>query len=208
MKVEFQSPNGSFRVPLLNKEGFQRVLDAHGRHFDAAENNRLFVVDSDAVTLAAANATKGALGTAKLINGIFNPNDSGVNAEILYAIVVTVSGTPAGGFFWNYFSGITINNAATGAIRRTKLSSKDSSKIIPEVNVVLTTVGGATNNLLQLAPLGGPAAIAAGAGMYSVVEDVAGKIIVPPGTVFGITGTGAGTTHIVQSAIYFQEVDI
>ena len=183
-----------------------RTQAAHVEYFDATYDRRTFSIDSDSVTLAAANATKAALATAKFINGFYNPADSGKLAVILNAMVATVSGTPAGPYFYNYISGVVPTNAATGTIRSGYLGYSGGSGMVAETGVVLTVSGGATTALTQLGLLGGPAAIATGAGMYSVADAVRGQIIVPPGTLFGIMCTAAGTTHVVQSTLTWEEV--
>ncbi len=186
--------------------GASRVQVAHAEYFDAVYGRRVFSIDSDAVTLAAANATKAALATAKFINGFFNPADSGKLAIIANAVVATVSGTPGGPFFYNYISGVTPTNTPTGTIRSAYLGMSGGSAMVAETGVVLTVSGGATTALIQQGVLGGPAAIAAGAGNYSIADAVRGQIIVPPGTLFGIMCTAAGTTHIVHSTLTWEEV--
>ena len=165
-------------------------------------------MDSDSVTLAAANATKSALGTVKLVNGFFNPLTSGKNCVIIAAHVATVSGTPAGPYFWNFINGVTVNSAATGTIRSALLGSVYTSVVTPQVNVAVTVIGGATTALTQFSVMGGPAAIAAGAGLYDAYDEVDGGIVVPPGTLVGITATGAGKSHVVQSTIRWKEVNV
>lgn len=196
--------DGAYADARMGNDSDLIISHLHGNYFEMARNGNIFLIDSDAVTLAAAHTTKGALATVKFINGFYNPFGSGVNAEIISALVATVSGTPAGGFFYNSITGVTMSNAATGTIRNALLGAK-SSALQAAVNVILTIQGGGTTALNQIASIGGPAAIAAGAGVYSVYDDTEGKIIVPPGAFFGICATGAGTTHIVQSTLIVAE---
>jgi hypothetical protein len=56
-------------------------------------------------------------------------------------------------------------------------------------------------------PIGGPAAVASGAGSYLSDVEAAGVFIVPPGGIFAVTGTAAGTTHIVDAGLVWVEVD-
>ena len=174
----------------------------------------IYAIDSDAVTLAAANATKGAAGTIKLINGLFNPPNSGVNVHILMVKSATVSGTPAGPLFYNaqtLAGGVTLTNAATGSIRSLLINTAQTptpNGITPQVNVVIARSDSATTAFTQIGVHGGPAAIAAGAGIYDDQDEVAGKIIVPPGTVFGLTAVGAGTSHVVQTTIIFAVLPV
>ena len=191
--------------------GALRTQLAHGWRFDQTFNGERYLLDSDAITLASANTTKGALGTIKFVNGFFNPAGSRRLAVIDRATITTVSGTPAGGFFWNYITDVVVNSAATGAPRCTFLSSPTGSAgsaMLPQVNVVVTVLGALTTALTQLGAIGGPAAIAAGAGVYQVVDEIQGGIIVPPGCLLGIAATGAGTTHIVQSSLMWEEIPL
>jgi hypothetical protein len=173
----------------------------------------IYILDSGSVTIAAANTSAGAIGTAKFVNGFWN-NSINTSAVILRATIAVVSGTPAGPFFWNYLNNQTLTNAATGTIRASLLDAAIppiASAMSPEVGIVLTT--GSTPNLIQLATIGGPAAAAAGTGVNSISQDYADSlnggdpyIQVPPGTIVGIMATGAGTTTVVQSTIYWREI--
>lgn len=204
-------PYGSQNVAArYGNQGDQICSNLHGLYYEQNYNGNLFCMDSDSVTLAAANATKGALATVKLINGFFNPLTSGKNAVIIACNIGTVSGTAAGPFYYNFLQDSTINSASTGTIRSPylTLSPALASLMTPQTGVVVTNAAGGTTALKQLALMGGPAAIAAGAGNYSNFDFVDGKIIVPPGVLFGVTCTGAGTTHIVQSTLMWEEVPV
>lgn len=195
-----------------SQSGALRIADAHARFHESSVARRRFLMDSDSITAAAAHATKGALATVKFLNGFYNPAGSKVLAVIERAKVATVSGTPAGPYFYNYITDLVINSAATGTIRNAYLmsptSSNSGSSMTPQTNVVLAAIGGPTTALTQLGVLGGPAAIAAGAGLYSADDLVDGAIIIPPGTLFGICATGAGTSHVVQSTLQWEEVPL
>src|SRR5579864_7518977 len=119
--------------------------EAHGRYQEPTYRGNVFYLDSGSVTLAAANATVGALGTIKFINGLYNPAGNNKLSVLLYANIATVSGTPAGPYFWNYICGVTASNTATGTIHAGLLSAANgASSMVPEVNVVLTISGAAT----------------------------------------------------------------
>jgi hypothetical protein len=197
--------------PLLGDNiGGALITELLARYSTLCKNGSIYVVDSDSVTLAAANATKGAAGTIKLANGFLNPFGSGVNAHILMVKSATVSGTPAGPLFYNAQSlpaGVSLTNTVTGTIRSTFIntiaSAATPNNITPHVNVVIARSDSATTAFTQIGVHGGPAAIAAGAGLYDDQDEVAGRYIVPPGTVFGLAATGAGTSHVIQSTIIF-----
>jgi hypothetical protein len=202
--------------PLLGDNlGAALFSELQARYSALCRNGSIYILDSDSVTLAAANATKGAAGTIKLINGFVNPFGSGVNAHILMVKSASVSGTPAGPLFYNAQSlpaGVSLSNAATGTIRsaliNTIAAAATPNQITPEVNVVIARSDSATTAFTQIGVHGGPAAIAAGAGIYDDQDEVAGKTIIPPGTVFGLAATGAGTSHIVQTTIIFAVLPV
>jgi hypothetical protein len=201
-------PDGVNPIMRQGRQADLMVSELHGRYYEQTFRGNVFVSDSDSVTLAAANATKGALATVKLINGFFNPLTSGKNVVLLFARVATTSGTPGGPYFYNFLADSTINSAATGTVRSMLLGGNTSSVVTAQTGVIIANVAGATTALKQLAVLGGPAAIAAGAGMYDVADEIGGRIIVPPGCLFGLTCLAAGTTHIVQSSLIWEEVPV
>ena len=180
----------------------------------------IYSIDSGAITVAAAHVTKSAIGTVKFINGFYNPSTSGVNAIIRRAVVSMVSGTPAGPLLWNFYSGITaasVTSSPTGTIQSALLNSNTSglqSAMLAEVNVAFVVTGN-TNAAIQSGVIGGAASTATGVGIYTVVDEYAlpdfGSagfdyyMIVPPGTVIGITAAAVGTSQIYQSTIYWQE---
>lgn len=191
-------------------QGDQWASELHGRYYTQAYNGMLFFIDSDAVTLAAANTTKTAAGTIKLINGFFNPFGSGVNAEIVCAISTWTSGTPTGSLVYNAQTlpaGGSLTNAATGTIRSSILNTintNQGTQMLAETGVIIARSDAATTNFTQIGVHGGPAAVAAGAGLYTVIDEVAGRIIVPPGTIFGLAQIGASTA-VVQTTIFWGE---
>lgn len=203
---ELVSGSGVHNPPTSGVTGAQRVQGAHGAYTDLAARQRVFALTSGAITLDSANATGSALGTITFINGLWNPTGSGKLVAILRARVATVSGTPGGPFFYDYYPGLTVTAAATGAIRSTYLGSGAASTCTPLVDVAVTHSGNSTAATLQLGTVGGPAAIAAGAGNYDFADEVAGSIIIPPGCIFGITAKAAGTTHIVHSTLVWEEI--
>lgn len=189
----------------LNPHSALVVAQGDGRYGELARLGQVFSLDSDSVTLAATHTTKSALGTATFINGFFNPPDSGVIAEILFVSLMVTSGTPTGGFVWNYFETNRVSSALTGTIRNGILGlAPAGSRMSPLVNVAIVTVPADTTNLIQSGVLGGPAAVAAGAGIYSVQDDIGGRIQVPPGVGLGLMQIGASTA-LVQSTITWRE---
>lgn len=201
--------DGASSAVRLGKAGEQVVQELHGRFYEQNYRGNVYSLDSDSVTLASANATKSAGGTIKLINGFWNPTGSDVNAVILKTLISTVSGTPAGPLFYNFFpTAAPVSSTPTGTIRQGITGRSSGSKLTPLVNVVVSVAPADTSNFIQHAVVGGPAAIAAGAGNYSVADVPEGVIIIPPGVIFGLTCTGAGTSHVVQTTMWWEEVPI
>jgi phage tail sheath gpL-like len=98
-----------------------------------------------------------------------------------------------------------ITTSPAGTI--TDLSLSDNPSAMKAYNnVALTGYAASQSGAFQL-PIGGPAAVAAGAGSYLADEEVAGSIIIPPGAIFAVSGTAVGTTHIVDASILWAEID-
>lgn len=197
-------------------QGEQWASEVHSKFFTLNYSGMVFCLDSDSVAVGAVTVfnTKGAAGTIKLLNGIFNPFGSGVNAEILTVASCWTSGTPAGPLLYNAQSlpaGVSLTNVPTGTIRSGMLNTiagatTDPFGITAEVGVVITRSDSATTAFAQIGAHGGPAAIAVAAGMYSTIDEIAGRIVIPPGTVFGLTVSGQGTSQVIQSSIWYAVV--
>ena len=185
------------------------VSELHGRYAEAAVNGNIFHATNTGVgiTLAAPNAIGAAVpvaGAAQPILGLVNPVNSGVYLIINRTKVLTLSGTPGGGFIF----GIISNQAAayTGVTtnRGTQASSlQPGGRAIVIPNLALTGTPAVVTELRQI---GGPAAVAAGAGVYTVDEETAGDILVPPGAILGIFAQAAGTTHVVKASLTWEEI--
>jgi hypothetical protein len=202
---------GARDIVQLLRGGELGVSDTHAPYQEMTLRGEVFYLDSDSVAVVAANSTKGVMGVIRFLNGFYNPIGSSVDAVILSVNIATVSGTPAGPFFHNFFPQKTpaIALAESGTILSGYLNAakKMGSKMLALVNVVLITNPADTATpAVQLGLVGGSAAIAAGAGIYSIFEDVRGRIVVPPGCMYGITALAVGVTHVIQSTICFAEV--
>lgn len=205
-QVGVQYPADGTNPPLRQgKAGELIVSELQPRFYEQNYRGNLFMLDSQSVTIAAAHATKTAMATAKLINGFYNPANSGKNAILVSANVATTSGTPGGAFLYNYFNLSPMITAAAGTIVSGIVGGSQKSAMTPQVSTVLTASDADTSALTQLGVLGGPAAVAAGAGVYNAFDAIDGKIIVPPGCCFGICSTATGTSHVVQSTLVWIE---
>lgn len=191
--------------------GARRVVAAHGPYLTAALENRLFSIDGGEVTITTAEVTGSAMGTAKYINGFLNPHNSGFNVAVLTTIVTHTSGTPGGALVYDmaWTGTLRVTSAATGTVRGGILNEYASHAAIrPLVGVVLATLPATTAVLTRVGRIGGTAAVALGAGDHTTRDDVDGKIVIPPGAIFGIAAVAVGTSHIVASQLYLEVLPI
>jgi hypothetical protein len=195
--VEREFRLGDYSETIVNDIGL-------GRYFETARIGRGNVIQATGFTIVAANATALAA-TTQFVVGFANLINSGHAAVIQRVSIQTRSGTPGGPF---YFTAATSSAAITTAPAGTVINTASyaSSSAMKAYNNQALTGFVVSGNILQV-PVGGPAAIAAGAGVYSTDWECAGQIIVPPGAVGGIIASAAGTTHIVDAALYFAEVE-
>lgn len=190
------------------KQGEAIISELHGKYYEQTARANIFSLDSPSITLASTTVSASAMGTAKFICGFYNPTDSGYNAVILSALLGTVSVTTGGGpFLYNYLTGLTITSAATGTVRRRSLSGVTGSKMTPQNFVALVASGAPTTALVELGLVGGNLGAAVAIGTTQT-DDVAGSIVVPPGAVFGLMSTGAGSSHVVTATLVWEEVPI
>lgn len=200
-----QASDGTIIDPRLTKDGAILVQEGNGRYYELAYRQQLFVASTAlaGVAVAATSASPLAGGTGTPLVGIFNPVGSKTNLIVMKARVWTVSGTPAGPAAWNVIpanAGITA--VSTQGLGAASFVAGGVAKVY--VNVALTGSAQAT----MLRAIGGPAAVAAGAGNYTVEEITDGGIIVQPGAFAGIALTGAGTTHVAGASVTWAELPI
>lgn len=206
-----QLSDGSETSLRADKQSNQVVTDGHGRYHEAASRGNVFMAASASVTVAATTNSGQSLGTVQPILGICNPLASGKMFSLLSTNIATISGTPGGPFYYNFTTGISGLNTYTAAtVRSTYLSGLGGSGVaqVATQGTAMAVIGGATTALTELGVIGGPAAVAAGAGMYQVTDDVAGRIIIPPGTILTIATHTTGTTHVLKAWMAWEEVQI
>ena len=197
---------GTSATVRLAQLGEVAVTEVQGRYYENVYRGNVFTATQAAAgsTIIAANVSPVAAGAAALFC-LFNPLGTGKNAVILRTVINTLSGTPGGGFVFNVIaspSGITaaanvtpINNltfGAAGSLMRIISQSALTTSLLASV----------------FRPIGGPAAIAAGAGQYGVQEETAGDIVVQPGAALIIAASAVGTTHIVCCGMTWAEIPV
>jgi hypothetical protein len=206
-----------------NRQGNQGdviVSELNGRFYEQNARGRTY---SGGMTLTAINnvtftsATLGA--TCTPIAGVWNPPTSGVNLEMLQAIlalaITAATSTGGGPFVWAVSVG---NNAAlTAALvawnRKTLSQSGGQGK-----NLAGVALTGLTTNLVVV----GASALQGGsAGNYSQVdtavgfspgasgttsENLDGQFIVPPGGILALLATTTPVAHSAASNLLWNEV--
>lgn len=201
---------GSNPTVRMSAQGELVVSELHGRYAESSLNGNNFHANTAGagVTLVAANAIGAALpaaGAAIPVLGLLNPVNSGVNLVINRAKVLTLSGTPGGGFIYGYLNGQAANytGASSKGVQASTLQQGGKAQVIANA-----ALAGTTLTVSELRQIGGPAAIAAGAGIYTTDEETAGDVIVPPGAILGIFAQATGTTHIVKASLSWEEVSV
>ena len=197
------------QIPLRgDKTGALVSTDAHARYQEAVLRGSVYTANAKSVTVTVTtDITPLPANTGRPQIGVYNPVGSGKNLVILRAGSATVSGTPGGPFYLDVI-------AATGTV-----ITATPSTGIPINNFTLQALGSVTKCYaatavtgsaagVMLRPLGGLAAIAAGAGNYHFVEEIAGEIIVPPGAFICISAHATGTSHVHSCFISWEEVAI
>ena len=202
--------DGAQQPPRLGHSTELVTQDCHGRYHEAVYRGNVFTTSTTAagIALVAANASPLALNTGIPVLGLYNPPASGKNLSILKCKLATVSGTPGGGFVWNVNAN-QASNALVSTFTATQLNNMTFAAIGSVAkNLVNTAMTASTVICTMLRPIGGPAAIAAGAGIYSLEEETAGEILVVPGNFLGIACVAVGTTHVVSASITWEEIPV
>lgn len=211
MEVDFVVGNnqsgigdGSKDSGRMGKTGELVVGDAHGHFFEAVSRGNVYTASTAlaGVTMAAGMISPVAA-AATVFLGLFNPISSKFNLVILRTKIWTVSGTPGGPWAWNVVppnAGITA--AGVQGINNLTLAAGGQAKAF----INAATTGGILATMFR--GIGGPAAIAAGAGNQHVDEVSDGDLIIPPGGAAFIAPTAAGTTHLAGASVSWEEVRI
>ena len=197
---------GATPAVRLGQQGDMVVSELHGRYYEAAYRNNVF---SLALTTAATITAYvgGAAGTPAV--AVYNPPGSGKNLVPLmasYNNVVAASG--AGTVSWALWYGLT------AAITQTSLQ--------PPVNQASLQTSGASAIGYRQSALTSSTALtnaynlgyyywATAAGAFQsgpTVIDLAGSVIIPPGSMMALGGSAALTSATWQCNLLWEEVPV
>lgn len=186
--------DGSDVEPRLGRYLAQAVMDAHGRYYDAVDRGNCYM---GAMQSAAALGT--ALTATAVTLTLYNPPGSGVQLEVLEATLALVTATLAGFVVLavNADPGASpITTGTAAAIRNCKLNTSAGAKAklytactLPAAPVVHRVLAG----VISTTP----------GGIHSIVDDVGGRIVLPPNTAMTIQGVTTNATGV--AAFMWQE---
>jgi hypothetical protein len=199
--------DGSRFLLRQDKTGALVFSAGHAQYREAVGRGKVFVqaVKSATVT-ATTDISPLPATTGRALLGIINPAGSGFLASVLKIGISTVSGTPGGPFYIDVVpnAGVAASLAASStpvsplALAVGGSAMRGLAAAVPAQAVVAT----------MLRPLGGPAAIAAGAGMYHVDEHIDGGIELPQNSLLAITAHATGTSHVISGYIMWEEIPV
>ena len=212
MAVEIQgkvgpqlAADGSIIDPRLMRDGTAAVADADGHFSELVLRGQVYTASTAAagIAIVATHVSPLAAGTGTPIVGLFNPVGSGVVLKVMKVRLASVSGTPGGPFVWNVIPALAgISAAGQQGI---------NNKTFVVGGVAKAFVGAAlTGSVLatMFGVIGGPSAIAVGAGINSIESVIDGIIQVQPGCFLGVAATAAGTTHVASAMVTWAEASL
>ena len=180
------------------------VSEVHGRYYETNYRGALFSTFINALTVASTHASPIAAGTGTAIIGIYNPAGSGKNVSIVRVQQATTSGTPGGPLLRNTIpnpQNITASFAA--AYSNFNLAQQGSvTRIFNNTALTGSTAG------VAFRTAGGSAAVAATGVILTYSEELAGDLLVTPGSMVALAATAAGTSHVISCFVEWEEIPI
>jgi hypothetical protein len=196
--------DGALANAALGRNAEPLVSEWQGRYYSQTYRGLVFSLYSGGITIASTHASPLAAGTGTPIIGLWNPQNSGRNLVILKHGIASVSGTPGGGFVWNYATNQTITQAVSGVIVSNFLGGAAASVVKPFTNAA--TTGSTVGIAFRLAGYGAAVTAAGSVGANTpIMEEDAGDIIVPQGAYVALAAYAVGTTNVVNAAITWAE---
>ena len=200
------------------KTGETIVGDAHGRFREAALRGALFSAGMTTTSIANVTFTTATLGaTGTPIIGLWNPFNSGKNLEVLQvriqAIITAATATGPGALMW--CTAVNQSAITTGIVPTSRFSLLASGATAKAyANTALTGLSGnlTVQDAVGLQPgmLGNFSQVGTAVGFVfssvsSVIENIDGAWIVPPGGVLAILCTTTPVAISAASSILWEE---
>lgn len=201
--------SGTFKPFTSALSGAQRSSNAHALFMDAVLGGRVMTMALNTTTSTiAAGQIVAAAAAASTQFALFNPSSSGKAIVLWHFGMGIISGTPPGGsLFHAFYTGVP-TLAASGTIYNNLLAGNSGS-----IAKGYTSAGGAalTGGVAPLVHSVSDFTVTATAqaqanGPVRAVEDIAGRLILPPGSGWAPLWSGAGTTLLNSYSITWEEV--
>lgn len=197
---------GATNPMQLTNEGGVTTSDLHGKYHMAAIKKNLWTVATKSTTVTATtDISPLPATTGRCVEGLGNKAGSGKNLSVTHINVSTVSGTPGGPFYIDIVPNFTVAQSLTTVTACNNYTFQCGGSVGYGLGAVVPAQPAIAK---MLRPLGGTAAIAAGAGLYDVDRDFNGEIVVGPNEFFCITAHATGTTQVLSSSITYEEVEV
>ena len=204
--------DGTVAPARASRVGALVTGDGQGKYYEQASRGLIFSLVLAATTggIAAGNIN-GAAAAASTQFALWNPLGSGKNLSLLKFGVFPISGTFAAGGVFHSFSS-TAPTIATSVL--TPIQCNNIGMAASSVARALTSAGGSAltgSSVLQIlraADIMFNAAAFANAASGKLIEYIDGEIIIPPGTCWVPTWTGAGTTVLNGYSVTWEEIPV
>jgi len=146
---------------------------------------------------------------AATILTLYNPPNSGVNAEVLRTVLSFISGTPGAGAFaynmaWGQLITATPNNGGSSGVLPVSPYSGQVGKCKIFTQTALTS-GTVAQTLVRSIISSFAAALTNAATVQNYTDDVRGEIVVPPGGLLTLASPATGTTLVMAASFVWQE---
>ena len=206
--------DGTVAPTRLSRNGATIVGDGQGSYYEQASKGNIFnlTLTTTSGTIAAGNIN-GAAAAASTQFALWNPAGSGKNLSFLKYWILPISGTaPVAGCFHSYSS--TAPTIATSVV--SPITCANIGMAPASVARALTSAAGAALTGSSALQIIRPAHLYLAAGAMgttggfgtNIAEELAGSIVIPPGTCWVPTWTAAGTTFLNGYGIMWEEIPV
>jgi len=173
-------------------------------YYTLAKAGRVYQVGFNAINASA--FTGGAAGTPAI--GLFNPQSSGVDLVILMAkLAIRTTGTAAVAYNWNFWGANQGGTAVTGTQTQSRnLNGFNATGGVGYAMVNTANTGALASSFLMPSASGGLTAATAVTNVTTLVDEIRGAIIVPPGAYLAWGQSAALTAASFDGALVWAEL--
>ncbi len=200
---------GTFKPFTSGISGAQRTTDAHARYMDAVLAGRVYSLNLNATTTGiAAGQIVAAAAAASTNFALFNPAASGKYLVLWHFGMGIISGTsPAGPLFHGMIISGVPTVAATGTIQSNLLGGGAGSVARTYATAAGTSLTGGTAPLTHsVADFSATATAQAVPGSIKAIDNLDGRIVIPPGIGWLPLWSSAGTSLLSGYSITWEEI--